>query len=533
MSARKLLQEQRKGIADGDYVNALVGKWGPMIGKQPMSDYGRGITALLMENQSEHLQQLKEDATLSTNVGSFTKYIFPVLRRVFPNLIANQIVSVQPMNAPVGAVFNYEYRYGGRKGSAVPQAGISNNPWDPTYDGQLEAGDDMIKNFGMYYSSEYNDYDQCCTNTAAAAGALTQASANCRTPEWGPIRAPGTSGQRTFYVKAWYRALDASGTGLDATVVATLDATGSTTNLVDNYGNIVGTFDVATGNWSINAADSAAANTTFTAGTVIYFQYFTNSELIGSSTTGAKIPDVSLHLQMNTITAEPRKLKASWSVEAAEDLKRMHGLNAESELVAGISNEIAMEIDRGILGEIYAAVAHVATYAYAPGVPGELESIRRLITQIDAVSAAIHKSTLRAPGNFIVTSPAVCALLGQLTSHGDYQKAVSQVTPPSYGPMTSNFGIQLVGTLMNKYTVYQDPYQTTNDVIVGLRGSSYLDAGFVFAPYIPLQATPTFQDPDTLENKKGLWSRYATKLLRPEYYGKVTVTNLPTVVTTL
>jgi hypothetical protein len=215
-----------------------------------------------------------------------------------------------------------------------------------------------------------------------------------------------------------------------------------------------------------------------------------------------------------------------------DDLRALHGLNMEAELVAGLSNEIALEIDRKVITDLVAGAAHQATYSYSATVPGEVESIRELLTKIDAVAARIHKTTLRAPANFIVASPAVVSLLGQLTSHKDFETGASQVVPPTYGPLTSDYGIQMVGTMMRKFTVYQDPFLDENKVLVGLRGANFLDAGYVFAPYIPLQVTPTWQDPHTFTFKKGFASRFATKLLRPEYYGVVTVSGLPTVTST-
>jgi hypothetical protein len=447
---------------------------------------------------------------------------------VFPNLIANQIASVQPMTAPVGAVFNYDYKYEGRKGAKVPQGGIADNPWNMGYDGAVAAGDAMIKNFAGNYSSEYVDYDVLCTDTGSGTTTLTQSGTNCRVPGWKPIRTPGTSGQRTFFVKLYYR--HTADTGYEDKI-ATLDPTGLTSNLVDQYGHTVGTFVTTTGAWTLTPVAQAGGALAFTNNTVIYAKYFVNFELVGS-TAGAAIGGVSLDIAMSTVTAETRALKATWSAEAMDDLRSLHGIDAEAELVAGISNEIALEIDRQIIGEMMASAVHASTYTYSSTCPGEIESIRELLTHIDAVSAQIHTSTLRAPGNFLVMSPRVAALLSQLTSHADFSSGASQVTPPTYGPLTSDFGIQMIGTLMRKYTVYQDPFMTTNQVLVGLRGSSFLDAGFAFAPYVPLQVTPTWQDPETFRFKKGMRSRYATKMLRPEYYGIVTVAGLPTVTST-
>lgn len=525
MEARNILTESGGNtIADKSYVAQLSQKWGQLLeGNDGVKNpYTKGVSSILMENESTYLRKLSEDS-LSTNVGSFTKYIFPVLRRVFPNLIANQITSVQPLSAPVGAVFTWDYKYDSRKGTKVPATGITNAAYAMAYEGQLSAADAMLRNFAVNYASEYVDYDVVCTDTGSGTSTLSQSGTNCRIPAWKPIRDPGTSGQRTFSVVLKYRMT--ADTGYE-NKIATLAATG--TNLVDQYAHTVGTFTTSTGAWTLTPQDHAGNPMNFTNNTVIYAQYYVNWELV-NSTTGAQVPGVSMDMTMSTVTAEAFKLRATWSAEAMDDLRALHGLNMEAELVAGLSNEIALEIDRKILNEMIAGVGHTATYTYSSTTPGELESIRQMLTVIDQVSAKIHKTTLRAPANFIVTSPAIASLLSQLTSHGDFQQGAAQITPPTFGPLTSDYGIQQVGTLMRKYTVYQDPFMTDTQILVGLRGSNFLDAGYVFAPYIPLQVTPTWQDPQTFTLKKGFSSRFATKMLRPEYYGLITVSGLPTV----
>jgi len=533
--ARALLEQAGpKTIHDNSYASACVAKWGDLLEGIPVQHdqgYTKKATAILLENEMEHIKSFHED-TLSTNAGSFTKYIFPILRRVFPNLIANQLVSVQPMTAPVGGIFYYEKKYDDRKGTKLPQAAISNNPTDMNYDGELDAGDNINQNFAKYYSSEFVDYDAVCTDTGTGtSGALTQASANCRTTEWKPIRANGTAGQRTFYVKAYYRMLDADAASAPTEVVATMNDAG---NLIDDTANAnnVGTFDVTTGNWSINAAGSGGTNSPFVNNTVIYFQYFVNWELVGY-TDGAEIPSISLDIALHTVQAESRKLKARWTVEAVDDLRALHGMDAEAELVSTFSNEVMLEVDREIITDLLSNAAHSIPYTYSSNTPGEIESIRQLITQISALSAEIHRTSGRAPANFLVVPPGIGGLLDQLSTHGDFASIEQNVQGPSYGPITANYGIARIGTLLRKYAVYQDPYMPSNQILVGLKGNSFIDAGYVYAPYVPLQVTPTFLDPNDFTFRKGVRTRYATRMLRPEYYGVVNVSGLPNVTTTL
>jgi len=535
--ARQLLEMAGpRTIHDDSYANSCISKWKPLLESTGKTDpiqvpYVRKVTAVLLENEMQHLKQLNED-TLSTNTGYFTKYTFPILRRVWPNLIANQIVSVQPMTAPVGGIFYYEKKYTDRKGSKIPYSGISNAPTAMSYDGELAAEDNMQQNLGKYYASEFIDYDAVCTDTGTAtSGALTQASSNCRVTGWSPIRANGTAGQRTFTVRAFYSMNDADAASAPTLVTATMNDAG---NLIDNTANTntVGTFDITTGNWSINAAGSAGSNSPFTNNTVIYFQYYINYEQV-YQTSGSKIPSVSLDIQLQTVQAESKKLKARWTVEAVDDMRALHGLDVETEIVSTFSNEVMLEIDREIIGDLIAGAQHAASYTYSSTVPGEIESIRELLTQMGAMSARIHKTSGRAPANFAVVGPAVAALLDQLSTHGDYAAVEQNIQSASYGPMTADYGITRVGTLLRKWAIYLDPYQDDTQILMGLKGRSFLDAGYCYSPYVPLQITPTFLDPDDFTYRKGIRTRHATKMLRPEYYGVITVSGLPTVTTTV
>jgi hypothetical protein len=534
--ARELLEMAGKKTAfDPSYTGACVTKWGKMLQavdkKDPIQNpRNRMITAVLLENQMGHMKSLQEDTT-TANAGYFQKQVFPILRRVFPNLIANQIVSVQPLTAPYGGVAFYEKRYDNAKGSKITQAGVTGLPTAMAYTGKVAEGDNMVQNFSKYYSSEFVDYDAVCSDTGTTPSVLTYASSLCNTTQWGPIRDNGTSGQRTFTVKAYYAMRNADNANATVQVIATMNASG---HLIDNTANLndVGTFDITNGHWSITPKGTSGSASTFVSNTVVYFQYYVNWELV-YQTSGAAIPSISLHLTMYPVIPEKRPLKAEWTAEAMEDLKALYGLDAETELVSTFSNEVMLETDRSILAELIAGAAHVATYTYADTCPGEIEKIRSLLTMISAMSARIHKTSMRAPANFIVVGPAVQSLLDQLSTHGDYAAIEQDVVASSYGPLTSDYGISRVGTLLHKWAVYVDPFQDETKILVGLKGNSWLDAGYAYLPYIPFEVTPSFFDPNTQTVRKGMYTRYATKMLRPEYYGVITVSGLPSVTTTL
>lgn len=537
IEARNLVEELgNQSIVSEGYANECIRKWNKkgLLEAVDKSDpirnpYVRKVTAMVMENQSNFLKALHED-TLSSNTGYFTKFVFPILRRVWPNLIANQITSVQPMSGPTGAVAYYEKKYDNRKGTKVGQTAVTGVPTATTYTGALAANDNMIQNHAKDYTSEFVSYDAVCTNTGTTSSTLNSASTNCRPAYWGPIRDNGTSGQRTFTVKAYYRILDAGAASADTAIVATMNDSG---NFIDDLNsNNVGTFDISTGAWSITPLGTSGTASNFVTGTVVYLQYYVNYELV-YQTAGAAIPSASLSISISAITAEKRPIKTQWTVESVDDLRTLHGIDVETDLVETFSNELMMEIDQEIIESMISGAAHAATYTYAATTPGEIETIRGLLTKISAVSARIHKTTLRAPANFIVVSPDVQSLLDQLSTHGDYASIEQDVVANSYGPVTSNMGISRVGTLLRKWAVYVNPFQTAATILVGLKGQNFMDAGFAYCPYVPLQVTPTFMDPSTQTYTKGMFTRYATKMLRPEYYGVITVSGLPTVMTTL
>jgi hypothetical protein len=491
MEARKIVQEDAKNtIEDSTLVGALVSKWQPMLeglpAKTSADKYTLGVTAMLMENQSNYLQSLNEE-TKQINVGSFTKFIFPVLRRVFPNLIANEVVSVQPMTAPVGAVFFLDYVYGTNKGATA-------------------QGNVFPRDFDKDYSSEYINGEQL----AAGPGTISVQLG------FSPVRPLDAT--RGFRVVISELHVTTGAVVQSATDNGTGGFTGGTTGV----------------SGAINYSNGAITGFVFTTATgannPIKAYYFYDGEMSG------RIPQIQLDVKKAAVEAVPRRLKALWSSEAAEDLRAFHGLDAETEIVSAVAQEIALEIDRDIIQQLFAASTGT-TGTFSRTVPAgvnELDHLRSMVTQISTVSNAIHKKTLRAPANFIITSPDISALLSQLTTHGDFRPLFVSGGESPFGPADlprpltqhGQFGIYKVGTLMNKWVVYEDPFFSRDMMLIGLKGSSYLDAGFCWAPYIPLQVTPTFLDPNDFSFRKGLRTRYATKLLRSEYYGQLRITGM-------
>lgn len=494
--ARRILtEESRKTIADQSYVSALIRKWRDLLeGLPDRTDHDRyvlGCTAILMENESQYLQSLNEE-TKTANIGSFTKFIFPVLRRVFPNLIANEIVSVQPMTAPVGAVFFLDYVYGSTKG-ATQQGAVFPRDFDKDYSSEYVNGEALATGDGV--------------NFGGAGAAL---SANMA---WNPVRPLNPSAGFKVEIK-------------EVTPAGVVVQTATD----DGAGGFTGAVTAGSLNYSNGALTAFKFTNAPALNNLIKAYYFYDGELSG------KVAQINLDVKKAPVEAQPRRLKALWSSEAAEDLRAFHGLDAETELVSAVAQEIALEIDREIINDVFlSSTGTTATFDKVPpaGI-AEIDHLRAMLTQISTVSNLIHKKTLRAPANFIVTSPEVSALLAQLTTHGDFRAAYVSGAESPYGPadmprpMTSHgqFGIYKVGTLQNKWTIYEDPFFARDRMLIGLKGGSFLDAGYVWAPYIPLQVTPTFLDPSDFSFRKGMRTRYAKKLLRPEFYGSMTITNL-------
>jgi len=257
-----------------------------------------------------------------------------------------------------------------------------------------------------------------------------------------------------------------------------------------------------------------------------------------SKTNGAtsiSIPEINVQLKSEAIVAKTRKLKAQWTPEFAQDLNAYHSVDAEAELTGILSQYISMEIDLEILDmlienafttERWSAVNNQSLNAagVANNNLGYYNTqggwFQTLGTKLQKVSNIIHQLTLRGGANFLVTSPTVATIIESIpgfASDGDGEK------------MEFNFGIQKVGSLNSRYKVYKNPYMTENVILMGYKGAQFLECGAVFAPYVPLIMTPLLYDPNTFTPRKGLMTRYAKKMIRPDYYGKIYVHGLETV----
>lgn len=239
-----------------------------------------------------------------------------------------------------------------------------------------------------------------------------------------------------------------------------------------------------------------------------------------------EIGEVSFKLSSVVVSVEERKLRATWSPELAQDVSAFHNIDAEAELTSLLSEQIAAEIDREILRDLRKSAAWQLRWDYngwrrQAGYSTnytQKDWNQELMTKINQISAQIHKSTLRGGANFVVCSSEISAVFDNLEYF--------HVSDASAESDQYNMGIERIGALNNRYQVYRDPYSPTWSIIIGHRGKSLLDTGYIYAPYIPLQLTPTVINPDNFAPVKGIMTRYAKKLVNNRYYGAVVVDGL-------
>lgn len=380
------------------------------------------------------------------------------------------------MTAPVGGIFYFDLKYGTTKG-------------------RVTAGQTLIKDFNMYYSSEHIDGEEVGVGPGTTYGSAL---------DFTPIRA-----------------------GTVTVVAGTISGTDNGANIITGAG-VSGHVDYD------NGAISLVFDTSVSAGVSVMTYYDYNMEC------NTNVPQVNIDIQLLEIRATTRKLKALWCSEAADDLKAFHGVDAEAEVVAGIAAEIALELDREIIDDLRVqGTGYAGAFAMTPivGDHTQVEWIRNLITELSKGSNRIHKNSLRGPANFIVTSPDVASYVEQLETHGDYRPLVAAVNAGTMDPMEMphTFGVYKMGTLSSKWICYKDPFFPTynvgsgsgyGDMLIGYKGSTWLDAGYGWCPYVPLQVTATFLDPNDFTYRKGLRTRYAKKMVRSEFYGKIRVTGI-------
>ena len=577
--------------------HALLTKWertGLLEGLD--SSRTRQTMARLLENQAKEL--LRESSTMAGgDVEGFAAVAFPIVRRVFAGLIANDLVSVQPMSLPSGLIFFLDFTVSrDTGGGADDQYSRLGYNWDASFYGGNAVGSQITGgvnldgsgvglaggayNLNNGYSSPTgsNTCDNLTLSVQAGPygtfGSMeSSASVLNNAVQWDADFTSGSTavavvtvlqseldqvsldGPQSFAVSssAGNGVLRTGATtGTEGTAVATARLIRRHTELVSGSGTPrVKLVFVSTGsngaapNLPKELSDFVVGALTASWNTVSWAQ---TDDLVNGGAMGSivgqvewglenqdNIPEIDIKVDSIAITAQTKKLKAKWTPELGQDLNAYHNLDAEVELTSILSEQIALEIDREILADLVNG-ATAATYYWArspgmflnretgaeigaatkaPDFTGTVsEWYETLIETINDVSAQIHRKTLRGGANFIVCSPEVANIL-EFTA--GFRASVTA------DDEKGSIGAVKVGSLSKKFDVIVDPYFLRNVVLVGRRGSSFLESGYVYAPYVPLQTTPTIFGPEDFVPRKGVMTRYAKKMVRPDLYGLVIV----------
>ena len=513
----KALQEDAQRLSD---------KWSASGLLEGLNGKEADTMSIMLENQAKQIvaEQSSTGTGAISAIGAgneqWAGVALPLVRKVFAQISSKDFVSVQPMNLPSGLVFYLDFKYGTSKDGRTAGHNMQGN----VSEAGTKIGVDVDPSGGLYGAGQFGYSIKSATS---AAESITSAAAAFADLGYNADLTPAN------FLKA---TVDLSSTGFDAEGVRAfrlVSASADITNypeLTTVSGNNV-TFIVAKADLTGNALPSA--------GDVKYHvQPKDNSRGdFEDSNPGSPIaiPEINVELKSEAVVAKTRKLKAQWTPEFAQDLNAYHSIDAEAELTNLLSEYISMEIDLEILDMLIqgarttekwsaqnnriwngSAWANAASDFYNT----QGQWFQTLGTKIQKVSNKIHQKTLRGGANFLVCSPSVATILESI---------------PGYAAQTDGdqaefaMGVQKVGQLNGRYKVYKNPYLTENTILVGFRGGQFLESGAVYAPYVPLIMTPLVYDPATFTPRKGIMTRYAKKMIRPEFYGKVFVSDLDAV----
>ena len=573
MNIQSLLESSNQYKVIADDAKKLAKKWsksGLLEGISNEND--RNTLSMLLENQAKQLvTEASSTGTQSPGAGayngeSWNGVALPLVRRVFGEIAAKEFVSVQPMNLPSGLVFYLDFKYG-------------TNDVHFSLNGSLYGANAVTNVTDITSESLYGpgQFGYSINNFSASVTAITGAlatwadfnfdsdfSASAAANQYKKLLVPlpSTADQnavRSFFISG---SIFSGSTSLGGVTIANIS---STTQGFTTVANATASFLITASVFSLPANAASQSNATQSLNLIFSVDPSVSTVLArgdfedastggGSGTPGGNggfpsyqsattigIPEINVQLKSEAIVAKTRKLKAQWTPEFAQDLNAYHSVDAEAELTGILSQYISMEIDLELLDmliqnaytvDAWSAVNNT-TVTVSNNVlsasPSTLTSgyyntqggwFQTLGTKLQKVSNKIHQLTLRGGANFLVCSPTVATILESIpgfAADGTGEK------------LEFNFGIQKVGSLNSRYKVYKNPYMTENVILMGYKGNQFLECGAVFAPYVPLIMTPLLYDPSTFTPRKGLMTRYAKKMIRPDYYGKIYVSGLNTI----
>ena len=532
MSLQTLLESANPYHSVQSDAARLAEKWektGLLEGLKGTSKNNMGI---ILENQAKQLVVessqtgggVGNGGTFNVGVGEqWAGVALPLVRKVFGQIAAQEFVSVQPMNLPSGLVFYLDFQYG------TDKAPFSNG--DSMY-GDVSGFASNDTSGGLYGAGRFG---YSINNTGSVGVTFTADTAS-----WSDLgydsdysASVAADGYRVVSVETaslpnadleGVRGFSLEDGGSVVSIPAFTKHNGASVDFIVETDDLASAHDVT---YQLQPADNNRGD--FEDG---------NASLNAGNSPAISIPEINVQMKSSAIVAKTRKLKAVWTPEFAQDLNAYHALDAEAELTSILSEYISLEIDLEILDmlmenasagtEVWSAInnkylASANNFATDLGFFNtQGQWFQTLGTKIQKLSNVIHQRTLRGGANFMVLSPKVSTIIEAIPGFaGDVD---GDVEKSSYA-----FGVQKIGAMGGgKIKVYKNPYMTENQILLGFRGNQFLESGAVFSPYIPLIMTPLVYDPDTFTPRKGLLTRYAKKMVRPEFYGLIKVEGLDT-----
>jgi hypothetical protein len=491
----------------------------------------------------------------SSSSGQFETVAFPVIRRVFAKLLANDIVSVQALNLPIGKLYYINPKASVRVEEASP---FANNFDHTSPDGAygnaatkaLSAKTQFESRslYDAFYATKYNEegtslFDRSKGEMTIVTGNTLVSPAyivgdkfvsiilsGFSTTNEGKLIGPAGVPMDTESFLAGLRittnvALNAptaysdQSIGVNGAVPFNVKVQKYGQAMVNKLGQIVLLVDLQ------YAGTNGYQPFTGLTGTTLKFKY--TYRVYSDLEEDSRMAEVTFVLDQVTVSVETRKMRAMWTPELAQDVSAFHNIDAEAELTALLSEQMAAEIDREILRDLRRGAAWTARWDYNGLRKGtntyygvQKDWNQTLITKINQISAQIHKATLRGGASWVVVSPEVSAVFDDL----EYFH-VSNAAPEQD---KYNMGIEKIGTLSGRYQVYRDPYAPANTVLVGHKGTSILETGYIYAPYVPMQLTPVMYNPFDFTPIRGIMTRYAKKMVLNRYYGRIFCDGLQT-----
>jgi len=522
--------------------NRLSVKWQKSGLLKGLNENDRSTMSVILENQAKQLVvESSQTGGAGTPQATFTAgngeqwagVALPLVRKIFGQIASKEFVSVQPMNLPAGLVFYLDFQYGNNKTPFFSGNSVYGTP-SAKFGNLAEGGLYGAGKFGfslnqftasaisaVITSASYADVNfDASVSASVALGQIKKVAVPTAS-----LLTPNLDGVRSFVAISGSNFTDSAAKMYPAfTELRGGDInfyfTGSTAELT------------ASANWSVfyNKATDFNSRGDFEDRTGL------PSVPNSLSNTSIVIPEINVQMKSQTISAKTRKLKAQWTPEFAQDLNAYHSLDAEAELTGMLSEHISLEIDLEVLdmliqnapiNEVWSAKVgnqlNNAGTGFDSNTAGvyytQMSWFQTIGIKLQKVSNIIHQRTMRGGANFMVVSPAVATILESIPGF-------AADTDGAADTMKYAFGVQKIGALNSRYKVYKNPYMIENVILMGYKGGQFLECGAVYSPYVPLIMTPLIYDPATFTPRKGIMTRYAMTMVRPEFYGTVAVSDL-------